>query len=68
MKKGQKDESQEEKIQNENIQNGSGESLELCAQIGVLGMSDSLTNTTSRAIMRQCQQNTVGDGEGEGAC
>lgn len=37
----------------------------LCAQIGVLGMSDSLTNTTACAIMRQCQQKTVGDGERE---
>lgn len=39
---------------------------EFCAQIGVPGMSDSLTYTTPSAIMRQCQQDTVGYRDGKG--
>lgn len=51
-----------------NSQNGREESLErmLCAQTGVLGMSDSLTTTTACAIMRQCQQYIRRETEEEG--
>lgn len=57
LKKDQRDDSQEEKSRIKTSKMESDESLErtFCAQIGVLGMSDSLTNTTACAIMRRCQ-------------
>lgn len=67
MKKDQRDDSQEEKSTIKHPKMEVMKSLErtFYAQIGVLGMSDSQTNTTASALMRQCQQNMEGDKEGK---